>query len=76
MQGATEKCLHRFLLRRLLAFLGAARLEIDAAISFMGLNVGKHLDEAANMSKGEGPSDYCEFWPRHELDQGSRKRNE
>ena len=37
MQGATEKCLHRLLLRRLLAFLGAARLEIDAAISFMGL---------------------------------------
>jgi carboxymethylenebutenolidase len=48
----------------LLAFLGAARLEIDAAISFHGSHVGKHLDEAANMSKVEGPSGYCPFWPR------------
>jgi len=36
----------------------------DAAISFHGSQVGKHLDEAANMSKGEGPSGYCPLWPR------------
>ena len=51
----------------LLAFLGAARLEIDAAISLHASHVDKHLDGSANMSKGEGPSGPCALWPRHEF---------
>jgi len=52
MPGATEKLRLSVWFDGLLAFLGAARFEIDAAISFHGSHVGKHLDEAAKMSKG------------------------